>query len=416
MIFNEYLNKIPPESVGVTNTADIYFSNIETSTYTMESAYNEYINSKINNEQEILSMLGSKLNLKESVILEATAGDRIKARFNKVIEFVKSMAAKFMEALTAFFQDNKTYLEKYKDIILNKKPKSDIKISCLNYNTAINRLQNTQAQLFVYGDYINYAEDDSPKGMAEKIMEKAGASGFTFDDTEDTATNFKNYFTASDQDMLNGNLDTIGLNFKQMYDFCYSWENIKKVVERDQKLLSQAVNQINTAIADAQKTTTDNTQENAPKQESYIMEDENDVGNKPTDTTTNQTVNTTKDTTPRTNDATKNMKNRALNIDSNKAKELGNQTIAANNDANNGGNKDSLDKLQKCVDRYSSITQNLITAKMTACESIQKEMMEIIRNHVRSYGGKDLKNAEDNRKSTHAGYVDKDKQEQQNTE
>jgi hypothetical protein len=56
--------------------------------------------------------------------------------------------------------------------------------------------------------------------------------------------------------------------------------------------------------------------------------------------------------------------------------------------------KDATEKsnqLMKVADKWKTVCSALLTAKLTAYEQISKDYMAIIREHVRSYGGKDLK-------------------------
>ena len=62
-------------------------------------------------------------------INEAKLGDKIKTRWQKFVAFIKNMFAKFIESMTNILYNEKDYLEKYKDIILKKKPKEDMEYS-----------------------------------------------------------------------------------------------------------------------------------------------------------------------------------------------------------------------------------------------------------------------------------------------
>ena len=61
--------------------------------------------------------------------------------------------------------------------------------------------------------------------------------------------------------------------------------------------------------------------------------------------------------------------------------------------------------VRKCV-----ICRPLIAAKLTACQQIAKDYMEIIRAHVRSYGGEDKKSKEGNKSPDKATKYSKNSQ------
>ena len=57
--------------------------------------------------------------------------------------------------------------------------------------------------------------------------------------------------------------------------------------------------------------------------------------------------------------------------------------------------EDAIKEVDALVSKWTNICRNLIGAKLTAVETIAKDYMTIIRNHVRSYGGQDLKKVDD---------------------
>ena len=84
-------------------------------------------------------------------------------------------------------------------------------------------------------------------------------------------------------------------------------------------------------------------------------------------------------------------------------------------------NKESSD-ISKAADKWISVCRPLIAAKMTACQQIAKDYMEIIRAHVRSYGGVDKKSKEGNKapdkakKYSNNADVEKAKKDAENAE
>lgn len=404
MIFN-------PTNIDTPVVASVYCTGNNGGRYMYEAAYESYMQAKINNENALADMLNSKLSLKieSSVVLEAKMGDKIKSKWNKLIEFIKGICAKFMETMSNVLLDQKEYLEKYKDIILKKKPKEDLKYSYTgDYAVGIDRLIKTELPIFNYGTHSAALKEESD-GAAVKLIMKDGA--FSYDEGATLAEQFKAYFTAAEKGQSEGNFSQ--LNMTDLYNFCYNFEQVKKIVDTDQKHLEQSTAAIDTAIKEeirkaGENTVTDQTAGSTKEPESgnagdnsseggenknesavYREADDTNKGDKPQKlkiTTTNS--NAASQTSSYGNG--ENKKN--LTDDQVKAGAAGGAAEADGKDAN-----DAINDVTKMTDKWIRICRALITSKLTACEQISRDYMEIIRTHVRSYGGKDLKKKEDDK-------------------
>ena len=100
----------------------------ESSIYEYALAYNSFIENTIDNELVLSAHLNSYLN--ESVFTEAAnqTVNKIKQKCERLKEFIKNLIGKFIENLKHLFSNEQKYLERYKDIIIDKKPK-DIEYS-----------------------------------------------------------------------------------------------------------------------------------------------------------------------------------------------------------------------------------------------------------------------------------------------
>jgi hypothetical protein len=72
-------------------------------------------------------------------------------------------------------------------------------------------------------------------------------------------------------------------------------------------------------------------------------------------------------------------------------------------------NSQKINNLNKAADKWKTVCNSFISAKLTAYEQIAKDYMEIIRAHVRSYGGQDLKNKETDKAKQNADTYEKDR-------
>ena len=249
MIFNKFeVDYTVDVNLGITNHNSAYqYSNI----------YEEYIISKIDNEERIASHLRSIIPVQEAkyrnlrTLNESTLGDKAKNRFNKIIAFIKNLLAKFAESISSFLLDNKDYLEKYKDIILKKQPKSDNKYSYTgDYKLGMQRCMNFQIEQFNYNKYSKLVgEEDAEKArieIAKMIFENNEA--FSYTNGDNLADKAKEYFLAWEKGDQEGTFDDGKLNFTDMYNFCYHVSEITKIKTRDEKFIEDANKKILTEI------------------------------------------------------------------------------------------------------------------------------------------------------------------------
>jgi len=400
-------------------------SGFGSSIYMSESAYNEYLNNKIANESKLIQSLGGMITVKESVMLEAKASDNIKAKWNKLIEFAKGLIARFLESMSNILLDNKAYLEKYKDIILNKKPKEDLKYSYTgDYETGIQRLMNTEVPAFNYDAYKETLNQEGVGAATEQIMKANGQGEFKYEDDRTLAEQFKDFFIAADRGKSEGTFNQ--LEFRKMYNFCYNFEDIKNITNKDINNLEKSTAQIEQAITNAIRASKNAQPNNTP----------NSTANQQTGQ--NQNNNQGGKQQQATGESAMLEANGGVNItgqDKVAEKEKTQATISGNQDGrdpnkqntnavsqmtstnNIGGDKDNTDKYNKdtvkvadgmseeeavkqvteVMNKWQNINRSLIASKLTACERIATDYMDLIRAHVRSYGGKDLNDNKDNR-------------------
>jgi hypothetical protein len=200
------------------------------------------------------------------------------------------------------------------------------------------------------------------------------------------------------------------LNFTTMYNFCYNFEKIKASTDKDTKHLEQSKTAIDNAIdSEFKNAGVAEAAAYGQRNRSYVQEGPNDETNaektseekKSSDNDGNEkkkdgvTITSTKDPSKAINSYGD---RRNDNLTKDQAKDA---IDGAANDYKDEKNSDAINKVKDMVDKFTEVCRTFITAKYTACEKISQQMMEIIRAHVRSYGGKDLKD-----KSTNTGKKD----------
>lgn len=392
--------------------------------YTQMCYYEEYLENKINNESILASKIRSHIPINESsykkvtAILEARLSDNIKSKWQKFIGFIKNLFAKFAESMTSFFTNNKEYLEKYKDIILRKKPK-DIDYSYNgDYKTGIDRCINTPVPVYdgKYEDALEKDVDaDTESNTLAIIMQ--GRNEFKNDSASAASDNFKEYFMGQDKGEHKGKLTD--LNFTDLYNFCKNSDKINEIVRKDLKYLDDSTDAIRKAIEE---------KFNAAKKNEQVLQNSSSYVNEDTDSqseegSSNPTSNNGTTGNPGNNGGAGSTKPDStgksnLNISSDAVSQMGSMGDRKALDkettdkfANKAvGSDKELQKISSMITKWSTICRALISAKCTAVNQIAKDYMDIIRAHVRSYVGQS-KNKEDNKSQDTATNYYKDKED-----
>ena len=407
------------------------------SKYTYSSIYEEYILNKIDNEEKIASHLKTIIPVQEAkyknirTLNESVLGDKAKNRFNKIVSFVKNLLAKFAESISSFLLDNKDYLDKYKDIILKKEPKSDNSYSYTgDYKIGMQRCMNFELHQFKFLDYNDYIdEEDADKArvaIATKVFNNDANFKFAVGDSLSDAA--KEYFLAYEKGDQEGTFDDGKLNFTDMYNFCYNVGQITKIKNRDEKFIEASNKEI---LAELEKRVTERDKKNNAES-STKPEGGNTTPTKPEDGNTTPTKPEDSNTTPTKPEGDKSTEKESFafsaldiyrskylmedtttdasnkqNNDNGKPKPTNTLKITSANNAisaisknNTNGNNDDknansdigtsdaeLSKIQTLCDRYYQVVRTVIAARCTALEQMARNYMEIIRAHVRSYVG-----------------------------
>lgn len=370
-----------------------------------KSLYNEYLFDKIAQEQTLQRMISRELIMTESTTLkikerklsmlyESKMGDSIKSKWNKFIDFINNLFAKFGESISNIVLSYKNYLVKYREIILNKQFK--IKLTQAlpgDYNVGVDRCNKVVIPVFQYNDQnmkTLLSEDDEQ--IVKMIIKD---SELQYDQARNLNDILKDYFLGIDKGIID-NLNK--LNRSDMYNFCLNADKIQSIQKKDMNALKSTTSVIERAITN---------EVNKVNKEAYIVEgilnknSSSQPKSNPTATASGQSTNQNSNnqdkeagkdnvakagsvnTSPINSSLDDNYKGKANEDD---YKQDGEQA------ANDGQNADDV---AKAFDAWRKVCQSVISAKMTAQQAILKDYMGIIRAHVRSYVGKQ-DNPEDN--------------------
>lgn len=377
---------------------DTLFFDTSVDSYLYESAYFDFINNKIESEEAIARHLSKYIPMNEAAysnlraINEAKLSDKIKSSWQKFINFIKGIFGKFMESCTKILYDEKGYLVKYKDIILNKKPK-DIEYSYVgDFDKGIQRCMDAKLPVFNWKDHGKACLSESDAEIVKKIT-----PNMHYDTgNEDLAQQFKDYFFGAEEGKVSKGKFS-DLNFKAMYNFCYNFDKIDQMVKTDIKHLEQSTAAIESKIKEdisnkGENTVTDTTKQNSTEDEtkpstatdeSYLFEVE------------------TQDNSGKNNEGE--TRNGSLEINTNAISKMNSYKDSENDSTDEevaknakGGSDSDEESVAKACQHWQTVCKAMLTAKCTAVQNIANTYMKIIRTHVRSYIG-NSKNPEDNR-------------------
>ena len=388
-----------------------------------ESIYKDYIFNKMVQEQSLQKMISAELIMTESTTLktkerkltalyEAKISDKIKSTWNKFIDFINSLFAKFGESITNIVSSYKDYLVKYKDIILSKRFKIKLtKALPGDYNTGVNRCNDVKIPVFQYNDQnMKVLLSDDDEQIVRLIIKD---SSFEYDQARNLNDILKDYFLGIDKGIID---DLDKLKREDMYNFCLNADKIQTTQKQDMSALKSTTSVIERAITN---------EVNKVNTEAYVMEMEEDKNTGSNNNNNNQGSNNN-------NNNNNNQGSNNNNNNNNVAKPGSVNTSPINssldddyknkhdeNDYKQDGEQaakdgNNADNVTKAFDNWRKVCQSVITAKMTAQQAIAKDYMGIIRAHVRSYVGR-ADNQEDNEQAGKpTNYAKNNKQQNNN--
>ena len=389
--------------------------------YTMEAAYESYIQNRIDQENRINNLLAECTILNEantgiitktrqiSVLYEANLKDSIKAKFNKFIQFLKNIWGKFMSNMTKALGDEKTYLEKYSDIINKQKGKSDIKVSYYgNYNKAVDRINRVIVPPFDWNTmHEALSDEENAYGKFFALNKISGMNDFEYDENNELAAQLKEYFIAGEDGQTDTTMDKIDL--KSAYNFCWNFKKIQQVTEKDIKNMESSAMKIDQAVNNKlaeNPNTKPETAQGGSKEESAMIglredgesSDNNNNGNDGDKPTTSTTLNISKGSGSFQRQDTNTQK---ANADT--------QTSAIMDKQGDKSNADYSKEVSNVIDNYMTVCRAVITAKWTGAQQIAKDYMNIIKAHVNSYVGTDMGKGNNNNSKAKKYTTDKGK-------
>ena len=343
-------------------------------------------------------------------LIQESFSESVKKVIHKLLTFIGKLWGKFIEAMNTLIKNDKAYLERYKDIILKKKPADDIIIYDY-YNGGIQLLLNNSCPQLTDQD-INAEEgqsvlDDKNTFITQRFRDFTKFGKGPFDSITDLATA-----------AFRGGGDEVSkvasnVNMTDMYNYCINYGSLKDKIQRDINAFQEAQKKFDSKLASMNN----NNELKQQQQESalsifedrkyysaifeqYITEaDDKDKNNEPPVDNNNAIDQAAKEgkkeqeQQDKANAAKQQQQNQNNNNNNNATVNNGNtaanyqQNTKDNADANVEQNKNTYNTLQERAKVYFEIGGQYFAAKLTVAQEAEKKFMEVIKNHVRHYVG-----------------------------
>lgn len=344
-------------------------------------------------------------------LIQESFSESVKKVIHKLLTFIGKLWGKFIEAMNTLIKNDKAYLERYKDIILKKKPADDIIIYDY-YNGGIQLLLNNSCPQLTDQD-INAEEgksvlDDKNTFITQRFRDFTKFGKGPFDSITDLATA-----------AFRGGGDEVSkvaanVNMTDMYNYCINYGSLKDKIQRDIDAFQEAQKKFDSKLASMNNNNELKQQQQEQHEsalsifedrkyysaifEQYITEaDDKDKNNEPPIDNNNAMEQAAKEgkKEQEQQDKANAAKQQQQNQNNNNNTTVNNGNTAANYqqntkdnaDANVEQNKNTYNTLQERAKVYFEIGGQYFAAKLTVAQEAEKKFMEVIKNHVRHYVG-----------------------------
>lgn len=359
--------------------------------------------------------------------IKEDVGDKIRNIWDKFIAFLNRVWAKFMDYTNRVIQNDKGWLEQYKDIILNKQP-NDVDIEMRDYPTGIHNMTSMVIPAFAQ------VQNEVPVDAADISFKQKLIQEY-MDGNQDWSSFCVAYFQGG-PDKKSTNLKQ--MNMTDLYNYCHDYNKIEDAIKKDKDVISQTFQNVQNIITKAKNDAQQqpaaaqpaagnsqppqntppasnpaptppapnpapapsgqqggkqiwnkDTQKWEPANASYAIDnyigsyfsEADDPQNNSRMTVGKPNANAAQNSTVTNADPTK-ASNNMKSTQTNAPAADGTPAPAANADGQD------LDDLGKKITNYNSAASGVLTAKMTSAHVIYQDYMKILKMHVGQQVGK----------------------------
>ena len=329
--------------------------------------------------------------------------DKLQNIWDKFKGFLNKVWEKFKNYMFRLVDNDTEYLERYKDIILNRKP-NDFTFNMPNYKEGLKRMQTVMIKPFASEKNTVTADEANTHAYKKSLI-----PGYNADD--DWNKYCATYFEGG-EDSIQYNLQD--MNMTELYNYCHDWKSsILPSITRDQTTLQNNVNEIEKEI-NSLKTTTQNASAsmigpdlraygemvidsfaNRVFNEAITAAGSGDGGSSSSGDSATQTRPSgavTKGNSSATGSSSGKVKSiSSMTGEKDQQTHLGNKTNGAiekddkgqvKTGINTGHTSAQVDELSKKLTGYNLACSGILTGKFTAAQNMYKDYMTLIKRHV----------------------------------
>ena len=270
--------------------------------YITESAFFAYECQKSGEQVELESYINECLILAEGITKSSINNlvsfneaerkglfQRIKDVLKKFKEFIKRIFAKFSDKVSRFSKGNEAWLNKNRDIILNKPFKYD-SVTMPNYFEGIKRMTQAAVPAFsnfenMKSNFVNGDGEVDDKASCEWMAKSINMDKFKWYNGVDFSLAVKHFLQGGENDIT---FTAKTLNLTDMFNYCYEYDKMAKNIKTDSTTIDTSIANIESeinekieSIADEEeeKTKEDNQNNDQNNQEDNKSDNQNSTQN-----------------------------------------------------------------------------------------------------------------------------------------
>ena len=228
-------------------------SNVADFSYVEQMRYFQYLQEQMQQENELNAYISECLCLSEGTFNEFQAlheaiTDKVSNAWEKILDFLRRMWGKFSESMNNLFDNNKEYLNQYRDIILNRPPKFAQSIDMNDCKLAINRMMKIQLQPVnsaILGRIPKSDKEANEEGQLNRlrttvVQEWNNGKPAKNPDDKEFAQWLSDYFKGADNPLTGVSMSD--LNMREIFDFCYTADKngaMMKALQKDKDVVEK---------------------------------------------------------------------------------------------------------------------------------------------------------------------------------
>ena len=228
-------------------------SNVADFSYVEQMRYFQYLQEQMQQENELNVYISECLCLSEGTFNEFQAlheaiTDKVSNAWEKILDFLRRMWGKFTESMNNLFDNNKEYLNQYRDIILNRPPKFAQSIDMNDCKLAINRMMKIQLQPVnsaILGRIPKSDKEANEEGQLNRlrttvVQEWNNGKPAKNPDDKEFAQWLSDYFKGADNPLTGVSMSD--LNMREIFDFCYTADKngaMMKALQKDKDVVEK---------------------------------------------------------------------------------------------------------------------------------------------------------------------------------